>query len=215
MPFRSTDTSELLLGNPWVISSALHAALVAGAILVLFLSQHRIERDVVIDVIEAPQTTPLPVRMTEAKPRPLPQTAREVFGISPKAVSTDEGVEVKAGNTVAKAPDNEKLRPGDLDALPIPTDEYLVTAMPQLKAEVRVAYPPDSRKKGVQGPVVMDLLIDATGKVREATLVEGPNQELSQAALVAAKGFQFSPAAIKDKPVAVRIRYIYRFVLER
>ena len=215
MPFRSTDNNELLLGNPWFISSSLHAALVAFAVLVLFLSQQRVPRDVVIDIIESPQTAPLPVRMIEARPLPKPVVAREVFGISPKALSTDQGLEVKAGNTVAKAPDNEKLRPGDLDSLPIPTDEYLVSAMPQLKAEVRVIYPPESRKKGIQGPVVMDLLIDTQGKVREATLVEGPNQELSQAALAAAKGFQFSPAAIKDRPVAVRIRYIYRFVLER
>ena len=204
-----------MLDDPWLISSALHATVVAGALFVLFLSQHTVPREVVIDVIESPQAAPLPVRMTEARPRPKPQTAHEVFGISPKAASIDEGLAVKAGNTVAKAPDDERLRPGDLDSLPIPSDEYLVTTMPQLKAEVRVAYPPESRKKGVQGAVVMDLLIDTTGKVREATLVEGPNQELSQAALVAAKGFQFSPAAIKDKPVAVRIRYTYRFVLER
>jgi len=215
LPFRSTGNNELLLGNPWFISSALHGVLLAGALLVLVLSRQNVSRDVVIDVIESPQTAPLPVRMTEPRPLPKPQTVREVFGISPKAASIDQGLEVKAGNTVAKAPDDEKLRPGDLDSLPVPSDEYLVTLMPQLKTEVRVAYPPESRKKGVQGAVVMDLLIDTTGKVREATLVEGPNQELSQAALVAAKGFQFSPAAIKDKPVAVRIRYTYRFVLER
>jgi TonB family protein len=87
--------------------------------------------------------------------------------------------------------------------------------MPQLKAEGRIAYPPESKKKSVQGDVVMDLLIDTMGKVREATLVEGPNQELSQAALAAAKGFQFSPAMIREKPVAVKIRFIYHFVLER
>jgi outer membrane biosynthesis protein TonB len=47
------------------------------------------------------------------------------------------------------------------------------------------------------------------------SLIEGPNAELNAAAMAAAKGFQFSPALIRNKPVVVRIRYTYRFVLER
>lgn len=123
--------------------------------------------------------------------------------------------EVKAGNTLAKTPDQEKLRPEDADSLPVPTEEYLVTEMPKLAQEVRVAYPPDARQKGIEGPVVMDLLIDATGRVRDAKLLQGPDESLNQAALVAVRGFVFKPAMVQDKAVAVRIRYAYRFVLER
>jgi len=185
-------------------------------VLVVFgVSQHRKANDLDIEIIEAPKAAPLPIQMTEPKPRPAKPVAHEVFGISPKAVASDEGVDVKAGNTLAKAPDQETLKPGDLDALPIPSEEYLVTKMPELRAEVRIPYPPESKKKGIQGAVVMDLLIDGLGKVREAILVEGPNQELSAAALAAARGFQFVAAQVKDKAVAVRIRYKYRFVLER
>lgn len=63
--------------------------------------------------------------------------------------------------------------------------------------------------------MIMNLLIDDSGKVREASLIEGPDAELNAAAMAAAKGFRFSPAMIQKQPVAVRIRYIYRFVLER
>jgi TonB family protein len=203
------------MANPWFVSSALHGVVVAAAFFVLFLSQHRKALEVDIEILESPTYAPLPVQMTAPKPAIKKPAVHEVFGISPKSVASDQGVEVKAGNTVAKAPDQEVLKPGDLDSLPIPSEEYLVTQMPELRSEVRIAYPKESRKKGIQGAVVMDLLIDSFGKVREATLVEGPNEELSAAALSAAKGFQFSAAHIQNKPVAVRIRYTYRFVLER
>ena len=61
----------------------------------------------------------------------------------------------------------------------------------------------------------MDILIDATGHVRDAKLLQGPDESLNQAALAAVRGFVFKPAMVQDKPVAVRIRYAYRFVLER
>lgn len=192
----------------------MHGALVAAVCVVLFISQYKRVRELDIEIYESPVPAQQPVQLAVPKKQEKPK-GHEVFGISPKSVASDQGETVKAGNTVAKAPDQEQLRPGDPDALPIPSEDYLVTNMPALLSEVRVPYPRESKKKGIQGAVVMDLLIDASGKVREATLVEGPNQELSAAALAAAKGFRFTAALIQDKPVAVRIRYLYRFVLER
>lgn len=192
----------------------MHGALVAAVCVILFISQYKRVRELDIEIYESPVPAQQPVQLAVPKKQEKPK-GHEVFGISPKSVASDQGETVKAGNTVAKAPDQEQLRPGDPDALPIPSEDYLVTNMPVLLSEVRIPYPRESKKKGIQGAVVMDLLIDASGKVREATLVEGPNQELSAAALAAAKGFRFSAALIQDKPVAVRIRYLYRFVLER
>jgi protein TonB len=87
--------------------------------------------------------------------------------------------------------------------------------MPELKSEFRIPYPPEAKQKGIQGAVVMDILIDAQGTVRDAKLIEGPGSGLNEAALEAVKKFKFSPAFMQDKPVAVKIRYAYRFILER
>jgi TonB family protein len=212
---RSKNNNTLALDDPWFISSALHGILLVSIATVLLVGQHRKPVEVDIEIREAPKVAQLPIRVIEPKVRPQKPLGREVFGISPKAVTSGQGEEVKAGNTVAKAPDQEILKPGDADLLPVPSEDYLVTSMPVLKTEVRVPYPPVSRKQGVQGAVIMNLLIDESGKVREAAVIEGPNTELNAAAMAAAKGFQFSPAMIQQKPVAVRIRYIYRFVLER
>jgi protein TonB len=115
---------------------------------------------------------------------------------------------------VAKEMDNLKLDANDADSIPIPTDDYLVTSMPVLTSEIRISYPPQAKQASIEGPVVMDLIIDDQGKVRQVSLVRGPGYGLDEAAIEAIQKFQFRPAQIADKSVAVKIRYTYRFILE-
>lgn len=171
------------------------------------------------EVYEMPKQTSQAVNLTE-KPKAAPKVdSRAVFGQSKKAITSDtpskDAVEVKKGNTVAIAPDNKQLKDDDAESLPIPADEFLVNEMPSLLSDVRIPYPPEAKKAGIQGPVVMDLLIDQNGKVRDVKLISGPGYGLNEAATEAAKSFQFKPGKVEDRTVAVRIRYSYRFVLER
>ncbi len=200
--------------DPWAVSAVLHG-LAGFTVLSIFLwaAQPR-PKPVEITIIEIPKASPKVVTLSKHKPVPLVK-ARQVYGVSRKALTSENGAEVKAGNTLAKTPDTEQLKPSDLDSLPVPSEEYLVTAMPKLLEEVRIPYPPGAKVRGVSGVVTMDLLIDNDGKVRQALLVDGPDYELSAAAVAAATGFRFKPAYIQDKPVAVKIRYAYRFVIER
>lgn len=198
--------------NPWALSAGIHALLLA-LVSVIWLG-HRGPTTPALDftIVETPKVSAQAVQITKPKPAEVVK-ARQVYGVSRKAITSEAGLEVKQGNTLAKTPDNEKLKPSDADSIPIPTEDYLVTQMPQLEQEVFVPYPPDVKRRGVQGVVTMDLLIDSSGKVRKVDLVEGPDPELSRAAVEAAAGFKFKPAYIQDKPVAVRIRYAYRFVI--
>ena len=169
-------------------------------------------------VYENPVSAPLTLPQTQPKPKPKAETQpRAVFGQSRNAITSDDASapEFKAGNTVAKAPDQERLAPSDADSLPIPTEEYLVSRMPELLTDLRAPYPPEARKAGVQGAVIMDLLIDSEGNVREAKLISGPGSGLNEAALEAARKLKFRPALVEKNQVAVRIRYSYRFVLEK
>jgi protein TonB len=205
------------LSSAWWISLALHGFVIASS-LAVFAIRSRATENIEFQVIENPKVA-APTLQVDAKPieRPPEAVSRKVFGISRKSVTTDDstGESVKQGNTVAKTPDDEKLKDSDLDQLPIPTDDYLVSAMPQLMSEVRIPYPPEAKAKGIEGPVVMDILIDDKGVVRKATLVSGPGVGLNEAALNAIRGFSFKAAEVSGKSVAVRIRYTYRFVLER
>lgn len=104
---------------------------------------------------------------------------------------------------------------GGGDGLPVAADELLVTEMPALQSEVRTPYPEEARSRGIQGAVKMDLLIDENGVVRDVRLLEGPGYGLNEAALAAVRAFRFSPAKVVEKSVAVRVRYSYRFILDR
>jgi protein TonB len=138
-----------------------------------------------------------------------------VYGLSKKALTAESSdLSFKAGNTIAKEKD-EKVLTNEPDALPVPTDEYLVSRMPALKEEFRIPYPEAAKAGRIQGAVVMDLLIDIEGIVRDVVLVSGPGGGLNEAALDAVMKFKFTPAYREAEPVAVRIRYAYRFILEK
>jgi protein TonB len=202
-------------------SVLIHAALAAAYLLIVILPRLMPDRalpEVIgFEVLEAPRVAPQPLEAAPPKPEKKAPQPRSVFGLSRKAMtsSSDESAPTsKAGNTLAKEQDQEKLRPDDADSLPIPTDEYLVSEMPVLLSDFRVPYPSDARKAGVQGAVILDLLIDGDGRVRQAAVAQKLFPSLDDAALKAASSLKFKPARVADKTVAVRIRYAYRFVLE-
>lgn len=176
----------------------------------------KVQINEVITVTPSAQKNMPEIKLSPPAPPPEPtQVPKKVFGLSKTTLQgeSNSSVSVKAGNTIAKEVDQEKINPEDAVALPIPTEEYLVTQMPRLKSEIRIPYPAEARSKNIEGIVVMDILIDENGKVRSAKLIEGPGFGLNEAALKAIYQFEFSPAAIDKKPVTVQIRYSYRFVL--
>ena len=204
--------------SPVLISLEIHLLLISGLILLFWLHSERSNHLTVdLQVYENPQVNPTSIQVPP-KPIETPKLkAREVFGRSREALTSNSsvpGVEVKEGNTLTKDPDNLKLQKEDLTSLPIPADDYLVSKMPKLKKEFRIPYPAEAKKNNIEGPVVIDLLIDKEGKVRQSVLIKGPGYGLNEAALEAVQHFEFEPATTSDGPVAVKIRYTYRFVLE-
>ena len=203
-------------------SLVLHAALAAAITLATSdgwkkaFQEPPVDITIIEKIAESPQAA-VDLKKPPAPKPPRKEEVRQVFGASRKSLTSENpqtGVDVKAGNTVAKAPDLEKLRPEDADSLPIPAEEYLVSQMPVLIGDFRVPYPPEAKKAGVTGAVILDLLIDQSGGVRQVTLVDGPGFGLNEAAVDAARRLKFKPARIQEQPVAVKIRYAYRFVLD-
>lgn len=205
--------------SAWSLSIGLHFSALLILLIIYFISRSRTQI-IPLEVIENPVVSTAPVVNTTVQPQLKVEEPKRkaVFGVSRKSwtdTSESRGTSVKTGNTVAKEQDNETLSEDDADQLPIPSDEFAVTAMPSLKKEVRVSYPEEAKKRNIQGPVVLDLLIDQFGKVRQATVINGPGFGLNEAAQQALMQFEFTPARIQQKNVAVKIRYIYRFVLEK
>jgi len=202
------------------LSLALHGCLLIGLILLTLAKRTReivVLDEVLFNPTASTSVSALSQPKQEKKLKEEP-SKRAVFGVKKNALQSNNPDEsttsVKAGNTTAKSEDDLKLQASDADAIPIPTAPYLVSQMPKLKSEYKIPYPQGARRRNVEGPVIMDILIDAVGKVRQAELVSGPDEELIQAALGAVRSFEFVPARVNESNVAVRIRYSYRFVLE-
>ncbi len=215
-----------LPASPLVQSLLIHGIL--GGVFLLTLVIHRppikvspplkVEIKEVTLPKEAPEDIPIVVtttpKLTNTKTNPI--EPKKIFGIN-KNTLTNEGnasaVAIKAGNTIAKEVDQTPMRPEDETSLPIPAEEYLISNMPKLKTDIKIPYPPEARKNNIEGLVVLEILIDENGKVRSANLIEGPGFGLNEAALKSIYDFEFSPAMIDQKPVPVKIKYGYRFIL--
>jgi protein TonB len=89
-----------------------------------------------------------------------------------------------------------------------------LTQKPKVTKEVKARYTDEARSKGLEGLVICDLIIGENGHIRSVVLVQGLGSGLDEAALEALKSFEFSPAKIGDRAVAVKIRYKYRFQLQ-
>jgi TonB family protein len=97
-----------------------------------------------------------------------------------------------------------------------PSPAGTLTRPPELVEFVPAEYPPEAEAAGVQGSVILAIVIDATGEVTEARVVDpGPHPAFGPAALHAVIQFRFRPAEIGGVPAAVEIEYRYDFVLRR
>ncbi len=83
----------------------------------------------------------------------------------------------------------------------------------QLQALLKKFYPEEARLKHIESIVVLDLHLDASGRVIKVDLVKSGGSDFDQAAIKAAKLLRFTPAYVGNKPVAVKIRQAISFKL--
>lgn len=75
-------------------------------------------------------------------------------------------------------------------------------------------YPEQARKEGVNGVVVMEVVIGEDGSVREVEVVQSNANVLSEAAIEAVEQWTFEPATLEGVPVAVRYILTVKFRLQ-
>jgi protein TonB len=91
---------------------------------------------------------------------------------------------------------------------------YQVDSQPQVLGEVKVPYPPEARRAGVEGTVTLAITIDEQGNVVQAKVVSGPGYGLNEAALQAIRKYRFRPAMKGGEAVATDLKYAYTFLLD-
>ncbi len=103
---------------------------------------------------------------------------------------------------------------------PPPPDEepvafWALESPPTAKKRVDPKYPELARKGQVEGAVMVEVIIGFDGKVERATVVDAePKGYFEDAALAAARNWEFTPAMQRDKPVKVRYQIPFKFRLK-
>ncbi|HET9451642.1 MAG TPA: TonB family protein [Aggregicoccus sp.] len=82
---------------------------------------------------------------------------------------------------------------------------------PALLEDSPAHYPPELAAEGAGGTVQLELLVDPSGQVAEAHVLQPLHPLLDDAALKAAQGLRFLPATVDGQPAAVRLHFAYRF----
>jgi TonB family protein len=76
------------------------------------------------------------------------------------------------------------------------------TMQKHVLTKVPPKYPPQAKKAGVQGKVVLDVVISKTGRVENVKVVSGP-AELQQSALDAVRQWTYRPVLVNGAPIEV------------
>ncbi len=79
--------------------------------------------------------------------------------------------------------------------------------------KVMPRYPPEARKASAQGPVQVEITVSESGKVIEAKAING-HELLRDAALEAAKQWEFKPAEVSGEPVKIQGILVFNFTLQ-
>lgn len=81
-------------------------------------------------------------------------------------------------------------------------------------SKVNPKYPPEAKKAGIQGTVILDAVVGKTGDVEKLNVVSGPN-ELQQSSLDAVRQWKYKPFLLNGDPIEVETTISVVYSLEK
>lgn len=84
---------------------------------------------------------------------------------------------------------------------------------PRLLREVKADYTDDARRRGIQGEVLLEIVIRSDGSVGDVTVLDGLGGGLDQRAVSAVRQWRFAPARRRGVPVDILVEVAVEFTL--
>jgi len=102
------------------------------------------------------------------------------------------------------------------ELMPVPYDAPFVatSARPRLVQGARADYPEMARLAGLQGLVMVKVLVGVDGRVEQVELLKGVHPLIDRPALAAARRLVFTPGTQRDIPVPCFVAVPFRFSLD-
>jgi protein TonB len=95
-----------------------------------------------------------------------------------------------------------------------PAPQFVVyDEAPVLLKRVQPEYPEYAKEHRIQGHVVLEIEVLPSGTIGEINVLQSQMPEFSEAAIEAAKQWQYHPARIGGKPVSCKIKQVFTFEL--
>jgi len=109
----------------------------------------------------------------------------------------------------------KKLEDVSKEAKNTPEEHVAYDDPPKLIKLVKPKYPDASRRLGIEGMVILKILVEVDGRVSDVKILKSIGDvACDKAAIKAARQCLFEPATQGDKPVSVWVSYPVRFVLK-
>ena len=168
----------------------------------------------------APPTPQVPVAQQVAAPKvgiPVPVPVEKVLDTEQTIATQTElsAASLSSISGLGGGTDSLVIDEGPIeDALPNPEDYVAVEELPQLVVPPAPAYPKIAQDAGVEGTVLLLVLVGKDGQVKEVRVSKSIPM-LDEAAMVAAKKASFKPALQNNKPVAVWVALPIKFFLKK
>lgn len=162
-----------------------------------------------------PEAEPLPpppaVADEPAVPPPPPKRKTKKVAKAVRTVSAPAAVEVPSTPAPAPSP-----APSSVPSVAPPAEAPFVP--PDVTAAYRAnpppVYPLIARRRGMEGVVLLRVLVAADGRVAEVEIAQGSGfAVLDQSALEAVRGWRFRPGSRGGRPVEARVEVPIRFSL--
>jgi TonB family protein len=175
--------------------------------------------------VEQPKTPSETAKTAEVPPQPAPVSraainvgkisapnmkASQLNSSAPPPVLPTEGNALPSIITEATAHSNALA---SAQPAPPPPMKGGQLQQPKLLASVAAVYPPLARARRVQGDVVVDALIDATGKVTATKIITG-NPLLQSAAVDSVRLWKYQPAHLNGEAIPIHINVTITFHLQ-
>jgi TonB family protein len=163
------------------------------------------------------------------EPPPVEDTGPKTFGLQMSGTTqapAGQGVAVPRGDSLEVSPSITKRgKPKEIILQPRQAfkSSYargeeapvaVLTTRPKVTQQVTAEYPEKMRDLGIEGRVILELTVDASGRVVAASVTTSLRPEFDRVALAAARRLIFSPATVNGTPVKVKIPYTFTFVLD-
>jgi protein TonB len=167
---------------------------------------------------------PEPVKPKDVPPPPNQEEPKEppkapvpiVVGISMSSTTQGGGFAVQVGNTTYGKASDKIVDPSEVKAYSAP--KYLppggADTEPVALGEIKVPYPEEAKKNEIEGSVLLNVQVDATGTVTAVTVIKGPGYGLNEAAREILKKYKFKPATKGGEAVGTSLIYTYTFLLD-